>query len=126
MMNTTYITNAILRALCTEIDPTVEEMEARVAEPGFACCHALTIRAGAAKAAQFAAGLAQAVAAHNYLMARAEGARGEYRAYLMEQAEALQYDLFQGVSGDPEIMTACGHSTVPVAQAIDRMLLAKA
>jgi hypothetical protein len=123
-MKTTYITNAILRALRSEIAPTISDLEARVAEQGYICCHALTVRAGAAKAEQFAADLAKYVLQHNHLAAmRAKHAPGsEYYRYMTERMDDIRCMLFAWANGDPEIVTACGHNTVPVAQAIDNLL----
>lgn len=124
-MNATHITNAILRALRGEIDRTVDEMEARVAEQGYMCCHALTVRAGAAKAEQFAADLSKYVLQHNHrAQMRAKHTPGsEYYRYMTERMDDVRCLLFAWVSGDPEIVTACGHNTVPVAQAIERLLV---
>jgi hypothetical protein len=119
-LNTTA--HIILASMREQIDPTVEEIETRVSEQGYICCHALTVRAGAAKAEQFAADMAALVAQHNKIVNRAVGRRGEYRAYLLQQAQELRHDLFAWASGDSEIVTACGHNTVPVAQTIDALL----
>ena len=90
-MNTQQITATILRALHEQIDPMVEWAEARMEEQGYACCHTLTVRAGSAKAAQFAAALAALVEQHNRIVLRATSCRrGEYRSYLLEQAEELR------------------------------------
>ena len=123
-MNTQQVTNAILRALRSEIDPTVDEMEARVEEQGFMCCHALTVRAGAAKAEQFAADMAKYVMQHNHrAQMRAKHTPGsEYYRYMTERMDDIRHLLFAWASGDSEIVTACGHNTVPVAQAIDNLL----
>ena len=125
MMNAQQITNAIFRALREEIDPTVDEMEARVAEQGYMCCHALTVRAGAAKAEQFAADMAKYVLQHNHrAQMRAKHTPGsEYYKYLTERMDDIRCMLFMWDSGDPEIVTACGHSTVTVTEAIERLLI---
>lgn len=124
-MHTQQVTKAILRALREEIDPTVEEMETRVADQGYMCCHALTVRAGAAKAEQFAADLAKYVMQHNHrAQMRAKHSPGsEYHRYMTERMDDIRCMLFAWVSGDPEIVTACGHSTVSVAEAIERLLI---
>jgi len=67
--------------------------------------------------------MAALVEKHNKIVTRASGQRnGEYRAYLLEQAEELRHNLFAWTSGDSEIVTACGHNTVPVAKTIDALL----
>ncbi|MFY8038893.1 MAG: hypothetical protein ACOVN4_04410 [Bosea sp. (in: a-proteobacteria)] len=122
IMTANTIARIILAAMHDQIDPTVDDVEARVREQGYVCCHALTVRAGADKAAQFAADMAALVARHNKIVTRAHGTRGEYRAYLLQQAEELRHDLFAWTSGDSEIVTACGHNTVPIAKTIDALL----
>lgn len=124
-MNTKKQTAAIiLRALHEQIDPTVEDVEARVAEQGYTCCHARTVRAGAAKAEQFAADMAEYVLQHNRRAAmRAKHTPGsEYYQYMTERMDEIRCAIFAWANGDSEIVTACGYGTVPVAQAIERLL----
>lgn len=124
-MNTKQTAAAIiLRALHEQIDPTVDDIEARVAEQGYTCCHALTVRAGAAKAEQFAADMAEYVLHHNRRAAmRAKHAPGsEYYKYITERMDEIRCAIFAWANGDSEIVTACGHNTAPVEQAIERLL----
>jgi hypothetical protein len=119
-LNTTA--RIILHALREQIDPTVEEIETRITEQGYICCYALRVRAGAAKAEQFAADMAARIAQHNKIVNQATGHRGEYRAYLLQRAQELRHALFAWANGDSEIVTACDHNTVPVEQTIDALL----
>ena len=119
-----HIKNTILHALRGVIDPTAHEAAIRVAEQGYICCHALTVRAGAAKAEQFAATLAEYVHKHNrFAMMRAKYTPGsEYYRYMTGKMDDTRNLLFAWTSGDPEIVTACGHDIVPVQQAIVSLL----
>lgn len=119
-----YIKNTIFHALRGVIDPTVHEMEVRVAEQGYICCHALTVRAGAVKAEQFAAKLSEYVVQHNNrARIRAKHTPGsEYHKYMTERMDDIRNLIFVWASGDPEIVTACGHDMVPVQQAIVGLL----
>jgi hypothetical protein len=121
-LNTTA--RIILHALREQIDPTVDDMEARVAEQGYICCHALTVRSGAAKAAQFAADMARYVLKHNQIaqMRAKHAPNSEYYRYMTGQLDEIRYMLFASANGDPEVVTACGHNTVPVEQTIDALL----
>ncbi len=93
-------------------------------EQGYACCHALTIRAGAAKAEQFATDLARYVLKHNQIakMRAKHAPNSEYYRYMTGQLDEIRYMLFASANGDPEVVTACGHNTVPVEQTIDALL----
>jgi DUF1680 family protein len=124
-MNTQKQTAAIiLRALREQIDPTVDAAEAIQAEQGYASCYTQTVKAGAAKAEQFAADIAEYVLHHNRRAAmRAKHTPGsEYYRYMTERMDEIRCAIFAWTSGDSDIVTACGYGIVPVAQAIERLL----
>ena len=114
----------ILHALKGVIDPTVHEAEVRAHEQGHACCWVSTVRAGAARAPQFAANLAERVAQANRIAAMRErhGARDGYHEYLSERLRDAQGVVFLALSGDAEMVTAMGHDIVPVQEVLVQLM----
>lgn len=116
----------ILHALKGVIDPTTHEAEIRAHEQGHICCWVSTVRAGAARAEQFAADLAERVAQANRIatMRERHGAKDGYYEYLTERLRDAQEVVFLALSGDAEMTTAMGHDIVPVQDVIVRLLKA--